>query len=54
MNVELSAITEHVAAKNVAVDKYSPTSGATKIGKDLVARRVAHLNDETEQLRHLS
>ena len=49
---ELAVITGQLAATNTAVDKYLTDFENDKISKQLVARRVAHLNDEIEQLRH--
>ena len=49
---ELAVVTGQLAAKNAAVDKYLTDFENDKISKQLVARRVAHLNEESEQLRH--
>ncbi len=49
---ELAVVTGQLAAKNGAVDKYLSDFEADTVPKRLLQRRLEHLNNEIEQLRH--
>ena len=49
---ELAVVTGQLAAKDTAVDKYLADFEDNKIGRQVVARRVAQLSGDIDQLRH--